>query len=547
MSLFTDGIARVAHSVATGLHHGDPQNLDVTSWHDIAYAGRQVTTVLQAAGVHPGHRVAALAAGAQDVAPVVQGVWGAGAALTMLQQPTPQADLGDWHTATLRTLEMLDAHVVVVGEPFLAVEPLLARAGYRTVIVPARWDADPTEPLSPAEDDVALYQLTSGSTGAPKAVAITHANLYASAAAMYAGAAADSESDVMVSWLPLSHDMGMVGFLLAPMHFGFKAVYISPAEFLKSPMTWIALLSEHRGTMTSAPNFAYSIVHRRMKAIDDGAYDLSALRFALCGAEPVASSTMTEFTRQAGRFGMNPSAVLAAYGLAEATLAVSFSRIDEGLRIERIDAEDFERHRRATPVSGSGDTTKELVLVGSVLPGFTVKVIDDAGAALPPRHLGEILVASHAVTKRYLTADGEVSAVDHDGWLHTGDLGYLTETGDLAVCGRLKNIIIVAGRNIFPSEVERIAETADGIRRGGVVAFGVELPDGREEITVVAETVADYDDDTRRQIRRQVARSIFSIIGLSPNVVLTARGTIPKTPSGKIRHVEAKRIFVEAK
>ena len=546
MSLFTDGIARTAAGVSAGLLFGDPECLQTTSWSEIATSGRAVTAVLRDAGVSVGDRVAALMACANDVAPVVQGVWGAGAALTMLHQPTRQADLGAWPTATLDALEMLRAQVVLVGEPFLHLAPLLRQGGYQVVEIPSQWSASDTEPFSPPEDAVALYQLTSGSTGVPKAVAITHANLHACVSAMRQGAGVDVDADVMVSWLPLSHDMGMVGFLLAPMFVGMKTIYVAPTEFVKSPMIWIRLISDHAGTMTAAPNSAYSIVHQRMKAIDDRAFDLSHLRFALCGAEPISPATMTEFVCQATRFGMKRQAVVAAYGLAEATLAVSFARLGQGLRVERLDANTFELHRRAVPADPDDATGKEVVISGPPLPGFTTKIIDSSGVDLPARHLGEILVHSAAVTKCYATAEGDVEACDGDGWLHTGDLGYLTETGEIVVCGRLKNVIIVAGRNICPSEIEAMAETADGVRAGAVVAFGVTTPDGSEEITVVAETLDDHDEQLHRQVRRQIMRNVFGAIGLNPNVVLVDRGSIQKTACGKIRHLETKKKFAKS-
>jgi len=176
-----------------------------------------------------------------------------------------------------------------------------------------------------------------------------------------------------------------------------------------------------------------------------------------------------------------------------------------------------------------------------------MKTIDSSGVGLPAHHLGEILVHSAVVTKCDVTAEGDVDACDGNGWLHTGDLGYLTETGEIVVCGRLKNVIIVAGRNICPSEIERMAEAVDGVRAGAVVAFGVTLADGTEEITVIAETLDDYDEDLHRRVRRQIMGNIFGAIGLSPNVVLVDRGSIPKTASGKICHLEAKKMFTEAK
>jgi fatty-acyl-CoA synthase len=547
VSRFIDGIVRAATTTDTGLHFGAPGELQRLPWRDILGTGQQISGALAAAGVTRGDRVGVLAAYAQDVAPVTLGVWGCGAALTMLQQPTPQADLDQWHAATLGALEMLGARVVVVGEPFGALVDVLVDAGHRVVPIAEEWPVHEGQPIAPAEDDVALYQLTSGSTGQPKGVAITHANLFANAEAMRDGAAADASHDVMASWLPLSHDMGLVGFLLTPMYLGMKTVYVSPTEFLKSPLNWMRLLSDEGATITAAPNFAYSIIHRRLKAIDDGAYDLSRLRFVLCGAEPIDPTTIREFTREANRFGMAPEAIVAAYGLAEATLAVSFATVGRGVCIERLDNEAFETRGRAVHAADADGGAKEVVVLGPPLPGMAVKVIDSGGAEMAARQLGELLICGPAVTRGYATVDGELGALDGRGWLHTGDLGYLTDTGEVVVCGRLKNVIIVAGRNIFPSDLERIAESADGVRRGAVIAFGVVRPDGREEITIVAETDKLYDAETSREIRRHIVRSVYSAIGLSPTVLLVDKGAIPKTPSGKIRHVEAKQVFGAAK
>jgi fatty-acyl-CoA synthase len=547
MSVFTEGIDRTAATTSHRLHYGATDDMRSAPWSEVVATGRRATAALRAAGVCEGDRLAVLAAHANDVAPVAYGTWGAGAAMTMLQQPNPQADLREWHAATLRSLDMLGARTVVVGEPFLTVAESLRAAGYEAVSIPAAWP-DATAPLvRPAEHDVALYQLTSGSTGDPKAVAITHANLFANAEAMRVGAVAE-DTDVMLSWLPLSHDMGLVGFLLTPLHLGLETVYVAPTEFLRSPLNWMRLISDYGATITAAPNFAYSIVHRRLKAANEGVYDLSRLRFALCGAEPIDPNTMDEFVRQATRFGMRADAVVAAYGLAEATLAVSFARVGEGLRVERLDAEDFERRRRAVLAARTDPGAKEVVVLGPPLPGMAVRVRAEGGDTdLPARHLGELQIRGGAVTRRYATVGGGVDATDAEGWLHTGDLGYLTDDGEVVVCGRLKNVIIVAGRNIFPCELERIAESADGVRRGAVVAFGTVLPDRRETITVVAETAETCDADTRREMQRQIARKVYGVIGLSPHVVLVDRGTIPKTPSGKIRHVAAKQMFAGAR
>ncbi|QLL06970.1 fatty acyl-AMP ligase [Mycobacterium vicinigordonae] len=545
MSRLTEVIDKVAANSATGLRFGTATDLRFLSWQDINQAATRVAGRLVAEGVARGDRVGVLAANAQDVAVVLQGTWKAGAAMTMLQQPTSQADLAQWHAGTLRALAMLGAQCVVVGQPFSAIAGALRADGYRVIEIPETWPDIAAEDWQTTDDDVALYQLTSGSTGDPKAVAITHGNLCADISAMVAEVDIDSDADVTMSWLPLSHDMGLIAYLLSPMWAGNGAVYIPPTEFVRSPLQWIQVLSEQRATVTAAPNFAYSIVSRRLKAVEDGAYDLSALRCVVSGAEPIDPATMFEFTAQAARFGMRRAAVGAAYGLAEATVAVSFSPVDRPLAFETVCAEELELRGRAVTACGCDAPQKQLVLLGRPVSGMEVRIVDQDGHSQPARQMGELHIRGDAVTSHYLTPDGEVDAVGDDGWFGTGDLGYLTDEGEIVVCGRLKNVIIVAGRNIFPADIERLAASVDGVRRGGVVAFGVTLPDRREEIRIVAETVQRDPADQGREIRREITRRVLGATGMSPTVLLVGKGEVPKTASGKLRHVAAKELFGE--
>lgn len=547
MSRFTDQIGVVAAHSTTGLRSGTVTDLRFTSWRDIHRTAGNVAGMLAAAGVTHGSRVSVLAADPLDVAAILQGVWRLGAAVTMLQQPTSQAGLADWHAGMERALSMLDSQCVLVGEPFGMAAATLRAAGFRVVEIPPQWPDFEfrDEDGLPGEDDIGLYQLTSGSTGEPKAVAITHRNLYANIASMVAEVKLDAQSDTTVSWLPLSHDMGLIAYLLAPMFFGTHAVILPPTEFVRSPLNWLRVASEQRATVTAAPNFAYLIASRRLNAVPDGTYDLSSLRCVVTGAEPIDPETMVEFARQAGRFGMPASAVGAAYGLAEATVAVSFSPVDEPLSYDTVSSEELENRGLAVPADAGDTATKRLAVLGPPISGMEVRIAGAAGTARQPREMGEIAIRSESVTRHYLTVAGEVAAVDDDGWFHTGDLGYLTEDGQIVVCGRLKNVIIVAGRNIFPADIERLTASADGVRRGGVVAFGVTLPDRREEIRIVAETVADYPEDICQNIRRQITQRVRGATGLSPTVLLVGKGRVPKTPSGKIRHVAAREMFGE--
>ncbi len=267
MSRFTDAIATTASNSPRGLHFGAAGGLRFASWRDIHQTAVRVAGRLSAEGVTRGSRVTVLAAGPEDVAPVVQGIWRLGAAMTMLQQPTSQADLAGWHAGTLRAPALLDTRWVVIGEPFLAAAETLRAAGYRVIEIGESWPELAATEEPTGEDDVALYQLTSGSTGDPKAVAITHGNLFADVAAMTAEVHLDPEVDITASWVPLSHDMALIAYLISPMFAGNGAVYITPTEFVVSPLKWMQILTERRATITAAPNFAYSIISRRLSAI----------------------------------------------------------------------------------------------------------------------------------------------------------------------------------------------------------------------------------------------------------------------------------------
>ena len=277
---------------------------------------------------------------------------------------------------------------------------------------------------------MALLQLTSGSTAEPKAVRITHGNLYANITAMMEAARLDLDRDVMVSWLPLFHDMGMVGFLTVPMVTGLELVSVTPADFLARPLLWAELISRHGGTVTAAPNFAYAVLARQL-ARADGPLDLSTLRIALNGAEPIDPDAVAAFTAAGARFGLRPDAVLAAYGMAETALGVSFAPIDTGLQVDEIDAVELEEHRRAVPV-GDGPA-RRFPLLGPPLPGIEVRWFGADGAAAG-RARGRVLQLRGASVTRISTVDGPVPTQDADGcW--TPRRGLLAD-GEVVVFGR---------------------------------------------------------------------------------------------------------------
>ena len=287
MSIFTRDVFASAASSAHGLTMGTVAEPARLSWREVHEHAQQMAGSLAARGIGPHGSVAVLAADAADVAPLAQAIWMRRAALTMLQQPTPRIDLAVWLGDTVRAIRMIGADVVVVGEPFLMALDHLKAHDLSVCTVESMRGVRPIEPEDADEADIALRQLTSGSTGVPKAVEISHGNLAANTMAMSAGVDIQIDRDVVVSWLPLSHDMGMVGFICFPMQLGLEAVVVTPDQFLRRPIVWAELISRHRATITSGPNFAYSLLTRVLERTDPDAIDLSSLRIAINGAEPL--------------------------------------------------------------------------------------------------------------------------------------------------------------------------------------------------------------------------------------------------------------------
>ncbi len=362
-----------------------------------------------------------------------------------------------WAEDTANVIDMIAAKAVVISEPFTVAAPVLEARGITVLTVADLLLAEPVDPVETGENDLALMQLTSGSTGSPKAVQITHGNLVSNAEAMFVGAEFDMDTDVIVSWLPLFHDMGMTGFLAVPMYFGAELVKITPMDFLSDILLWARLIDKYKGTMTAAPNFAYALLAKRLRRqAKSGDFDLSSLRWALSGAEPVEPADVEDLVDAGKPFGLRPEAILPAYGMAETTVAVSFSECGGGLVIDEVDTDMLAVLRRAIPAA-KGSKTTHLASLGPLLSGLEARVVDEIGSLLPPRGVGVIELRGEPLTRRYLTMGGFVPTQDDEGWYDTGDLGYLTEQGHVVVCGRVKDVIIMAGRSIYPTDIERAA------------------------------------------------------------------------------------------
>jgi fatty-acyl-CoA synthase len=539
VSRFTQTMYDSAQSSLKGMITGEPDAPVRHTWGQVHERSRRVAGGLAAAGVGHGDAVAVLAGEPVEIAPTAQAIWMRGASLTMLHQPTPRTDLLRWADETTAVINMIAARAVVVSDPFMAAAPLLSQLGMQVLTIEQLLESRPIDPVETDDDDVALLQLTSGSTGSPKAVRISHRNVVSNAEAMFVGANVDRESDVIVSWLPCFHDMGMTGYLTVPMYFGVELVKVTPMDFLRDTLLWARLIDKYQGTMTAAPNFAYTMFAKRLRRqAQPGQFDLSTLRWALSGAEQVDPADVEDLCQAGAPFGLRPEAVVPAYGMAETTVAVSFSECGRGLIVDEVDADLLGMLHRAVPATRG--KTRRLASLGRPLKGLEVRIIDHNGDVMPARSVGVINVRGEPVTLGYTTTAGFIAAQNREGWYDTGDLGYVTETGNVVVCGRVKDVIIMAGRNIYPTDIERAASRVHGVRPGCAVAVRLDAGHARETFAVAVESNGWENPADVHRVERQVAHEVIAEVDVRPrNVVVLEPGMIPKTPSGKLRRAHA--------
>ncbi|HEY7499029.1 MAG TPA: AMP-binding protein [Vicinamibacterales bacterium] len=391
--------------------------------------------------------------------------------------------------------------------------------------------------------DLAVIQYTSGSTGMPKGVALSHANLLANIRAF--GEAFDiNADDVGVTWLPLYHDMGLIGTWLGALYYGIPLVAMSPLAFLSRPARWLQAFQTHRGTLTAAPNFAYDLCVRKISDEEIDRLDLSSWRCALNGAEAIAASTIDRFCDRFSRCGFRREAMKPVYGLAEASLCVTAPLPGREPRTDRLAREPFERGRRIVPATAADRTPLTFVGCGRPLRGHDVRIVSAGGGVLGERSEGSIHFRGPSVMQGYFQNPDATSEVARgDGWFDSGDLGYWAD-GDLFITGRVKDVIIAAGRNIHPQEVEEAAGDVAGVRRGCVAAFGVDDPrTGTERLVVVAEA-RDRSTSARSALSVAIVARVTDAIGVPPDqVVIAPPGAIPKSSSGKIRRSATKQLF----
>ena len=514
---------------------------DVVSWGELHEQAKGYAAALQAQGVRPGDHVALLSPTTRSLVTAIQGTWLAGGTIVVLPLPMRLSSIEEFVAQTRRRIQHADAGLVVVdpelaafvtpepGDPPMVGFDDLAGGDAR------RWVRPPDDPAR-----LAILQFTSGSTSDPKGVMLPDRVLCANLDAVAEAATLDPDDDVLVSWLPLYHDMGLVGLLTLPMSTGARLVLGAPQDFTAKPARWMEWVSTYGGTATAGPNFSWVLATRALARSEP--LDLSRLRVALNGAEPIDPDQVEAFVAAGRRHGLRPGAVFPAFGMAEVAIGGTFPKPMSGMVTDCVDRRVLETERYAAPTDPGAEGSRRLPLLGRPVPGLEIRIVDpDTGVPLREREVGELEIRGTSVTPGYYRRPAANAELFHDGWLRTGDLAYLLD-GQLVMCGRIKDVIIVGGRNLFPEDVERAVGQLDGVRAGNVIAFGIDADRGRESLVVVAESRA-VDDDVAA-LRRLVAERVRDAVGVpARDIVLVAPGSLPKTSSGKLQRSLCKRQY----
>lgn len=397
--------------------------------------------------------------------------------------------------------------------------------------------------VSLGADDPAYLQYTSGSTSFPRGVEVTQKTVLNNLMEIARYGLKLNAQDRFVSWLPFYHDMGLVGFILVPLIGQLSVDYLGSRTFAMRPRLWLKILSDNGGTISSAPTFGYALCAKRLRPSDVASYDLSNWRAACVGAERINPEPLQEFAAILRPSGFDKKAYVACYGMAECVLAISFAPLGEGLDVDVVDRKLMAETGEARPSDGDAISTSAYVDCGKLLPGFEFSILDDDGVELGNRQCGHIYLKGPSVMRGYFHDDKSTHEVlSDDGWLQTGDIGYRIDN-HVVLTSRSKDVIIIKGRNIWPYDLEVLAQQIGGVKLGGVAAFSVRSDSGEEQAVLVVETkVKDVDD--RLHIIEEISRSIHAHFGINVLIDLTPRGTLPRTSSGKLSRSQSKQDYL---
>jgi fatty-acyl-CoA synthase len=511
----------------------------VVRYPDLWLEARRRAHAMAAIGLQRGDRVALVLPEPDEFILTFIAALAGGFVAVPIYPPQTLAKMEAYGDTVRHVLAASGARVLITNDALRPmIEQHLVRGASATRVVSERdvreaegFDGQSPEPVS--LDDLAFLQFTSGSTSSPKGVMVTHRNLSVNSHAIMFDGLKSTPADRGVSWLPLYHDMGLIGFVIAPLYALVQVMFLPTSAFIRRPSLWLEAIHRFRGTITFAPNFAFALATRAVTEGQARSWDLSCMRALGCGAEPIQPDVLRAFMGRFAAQGLKPESILPSYGMAEATLAITFADVAAPIRTDTIDLAAMRAGEARPATSGP---TMELVSCGRPFPGHDLAVMGAGGKRLGERQVGEVWLRGPSVTAGYY---GDAAATEEafgDGWLKTGDLAYQAE-GELFICGRAKDLIILNGKNYYPQDIERIVSKIDGIRDGQCVAFSRFDDSGAEIAVVVAES---------RKQTAGLAQAIISAVRGELGLTITEahfikRGTLAKTSSGKVRRRECKR------
>jgi 1-acyl-sn-glycerol-3-phosphate acyltransferase len=522
--------------------------LATITYAELSKAARAVAHGLIARDIAIGDRVALMLPTGTEFFAAFFGVLYAGAVPVPIYPPMQLSQLEDFLRRQAKILRNAEAKLLLTVPEALRLGTLLRGLvpSLTAIESVSNLTAMPTQAALPKVDDptaTALIQYTSGSTGDPKGVVLSHANLLANIRAMFTVLDA-TPAEILMSWLPLYHDMGLIGAWLAPLYVGARCYIMSPLSFLAHPQSWLWACHRYRATISAAPNFAFELCLKQIDDADLSGLDLSSLRYVANGAEPVSIHTLRRFIERFRPYGFRAEAMAPVYGLAECAVALALPPPGRAPVIERIDRDALTRQGVAKPAEGDDANVIEMAACGHPLPGHEIRIVDEAGREVEERREGRLEFRGPSATSGYFHNAAKTRELFHNGWVDSGDRAYVSQ-GDVFITGRIKDIIIRAGQHIYPHELEEAVGEIGGFTKGGVAAFGVtDAVSGTERIVLLAET-GQADLVERDLLRSRARNAVTTVMGSPPDdIVLVDPGTVPKTSSGKIRRAAAKEHYL---
>ena len=531
---------------ATGIHVVAAEGASTISYAALWARALMLCGALQSRGVVAGDAIALMLPTGADYFTAFMGVLLCGGVPVPIYPPAQPSQLEEHVRRHARLLQnaravalLTDRSAHRLGRLLQAHVPCLRRVDTVAALVDERHAG---EVAKVGTDGLALLQYTSGSTGDPKGVMLTHAQLLANIR-IIGRTIRVVDTDLFVSWLPLYHDMGLIGAWLGTLYYGLPLVVMSPLTFLSRPERWLWAIHHHRATLSAAPNFAYELCVNRIRDADLAGLDLSSWRVAFNGAEAVLPETLERFCGRFAPYGFRRAAMTPVYGMAECAVGLAFPPLARGPVIDRVAREIFTRTGAARPAATEESNPLRFVGCGRPLPGYEIRIVDPDRRELGERREGRLEFKGPSATHGYIDNPAATARLLHDGWLDSGDRAYVAG-GEIYVTGRTKDIVIRRGRHIHPDELEAAVGTLEGVRKGCVAIFGSRLPDsGTERLVVMAETYAS-EAERRAALTARITARIIEVLGEPPDeVLLVPPHSVLKTSSGKIRRAASREVY----